>query len=117
MRQIQEEPGKYVLLFRPLHLSELESGDCLTGASYVYSQWEGYWGKADFDEVKSLLARHRIAEHHIHTSGHAGPADLQKFAEALHPRKIVPIHSFMPEKYTTLFARVEMHADGERWSV
>jgi ribonuclease J len=65
--------------------------------------------------VKSLLARHQIAEHHIHTSGHASPADLQKFAEALHPRKIVPIHRFMPEKYTALFANVEIHSDGERW--
>ncbi|MCC7300157.1 MAG: MBL fold metallo-hydrolase [Verrucomicrobia bacterium] len=117
MRQIQKEPGKYVLLFRPLHLSELESSACLVDASYIYSQWEGYWGKDDFDEVKSLLARHQIAEHHIHTSGHASPADLQKFAEALKPDKVVPIHSFMPGKYADLFPNVEIHVDGERWKV
>jgi ribonuclease J len=117
MRQIQEEPEKYVLLFRPLHLRDLENNDCLAGSSYIYSQWEGYWGKDDFDEVKSLLARHQIAEHHVHTSGHASPADLQKFAEALHPRKIVPIHSFMPGKYKDLFPNVETHVDVERWNV
>jgi ribonuclease J len=115
MRQIRKEPEKYVLLFRPLHLGDLESGDCLAEASYVYSQWDGYWGKDDFDEVKSLLARHQIKEHRIHTSGHACPADLQKFAAALNPRKTVPIHSFEPEKYLSLFPNVQIHADGERW--
>jgi ribonuclease J len=96
---------------------DLESSDSLAGASYIYSQWEGYWEKKDFDEVKALLLRHNIQEHHIHTSGHAGPADLQKFAKALNPRKTVPIHSFMPEKYTDLFPNVEIHVDGERWKV
>lgn len=117
MRQIRNEPEKYVLLFRPLHLGDLEGSDCLAGASYVYSQWEGYWEKKDFDEVKALLLRHNIPEHHIHTSGHASPADLQKFAKALNPHKTVPIHSFMPEKYTDLFPNVEIHPDGERWKV
>ncbi len=117
MRQIRKEPGKYVLLFRPLHLRDLESSDCLAGASYVYSQWEGYWEKKDFDEVKSLLARYKIKEHHIHTSGHASPNDLQKFAKALNPGKVVPIHSFLPEKYQDLFPNVEIHTDGERWEV
>jgi ribonuclease J len=117
MWQIRKEPGKYVLLFRPLHLSDLESSDCLAGASYVYSQWEGYWEKKDFDEVKSLLAHYRIKEHHIHTSGHASPNDLQKFAKALNPGKVVPIHSFLPEKYQDLFPNVEIHTDGEQWEV
>jgi len=117
MWQIRKEPGKYVLLFRPLHLSDLESSDCLAGASYVYSQWEGYWEKKDFDEVKSLLAHYKIKEHHIHTSGHASPNDLQKFAKALNPGKVVPIHSFLPEKYQDIFPNVEIHTDGERWEV
>jgi ribonuclease J len=117
MRQIQKNPGEYVLLFRPLHIGDLESSDSLAGASYVYSQWEGYWEKKDFDAVKALLSRHNIREHHIHTSGHASPADLQKFAQALNPRQTVPIHSFMPEKYKDLFPSVEIHVDGERWEV
>jgi ribonuclease J len=32
---------KSVLLFRPLHCRDLERGECLKGASYVFSQWEG----------------------------------------------------------------------------
>jgi len=34
---------------------------------------------------------------------------------ALAPGKVVPIHSFMPERYPELFANVEAHPDGEWW--
>jgi ribonuclease J len=114
---IQKNPEKYVLLFRPLHIGDLEQGDCLAGASYIYSQWEGYRKRKDFDEVNVFLKRHGIKEQHIHTSGHASPADLQKFAKALKPGKLVPIHTFEPERYKELFENVEIHKDGEPWKV
>jgi len=113
---IQKNPEKYVLLFRPLHIGDLEQGNCLAGASYIYSQWEGYRERKDFDEVNAFLKRHGIKDHHIHTSGHASPADLQNFVTALKPKKVVPIHSFEPERYKELFENVEIHKDGESWT-
>jgi ribonuclease J len=52
---------------------------------------------------------------HIHTSGHASPVDLKRFAEALAPKALVPIHSFAPEKYEWLFSNVVYRDDGEWW--
>jgi ribonuclease J len=45
-------------------------------------------------------------------SGHAGPADLKRFTQALDPKLLVPIHSFHPERYQPIFFEVEAHEDG-----
>jgi ribonuclease J len=111
---LPKNPGNKTLLFRPLHMRDLEQEQCLSGSAYIYSQWEGYWERGSYTEVKNWLEQHGISKTSIHTSGHASPADLKRFAEALAPRKIVPIHSFMPERYPDLFQNVEMYND-EEW--
>jgi ribonuclease J len=115
--ELRQNPKQATLLFRPLHRFDLERGKCLKGATYIYSQWDGYWEKGSYAAVKEWLERHGIAKQSVHTSGHASPADLKAFVAALSPRKVVPIHSFMPERYPTLFDNVEAHADGEWWEV
>ena len=117
IEHLQEAPRKSTLLFRPLHRFDLERGKCLTGAVYIYSQWEGYWDQGAYNMIKEWLERHAIPKHNIHTSGHASPVDLKKLVAAINPRKVVPIHSFMPERYPELFPNVEAHADGEWWEV
>ncbi len=117
IEHLQEAPNKSTLLFRPLHQSDLERGNCLKGATYIYSQWEGYWEKGSCDMLKKWLKRHAIPKHNIHTPGHASTEDLIKLATAINPRKVVPIHSFMPERYPELFPNVEVHNDGEWWEV
>ncbi len=117
IESFQENPEKYTLLFRPLYCRDLEQGNCLEGATYTYSQWEGYWDRDSFGELKPWLEENNIPKHSIHTSGHASPADLQKLATALNPKKLVPIHSFEPERYPDLFPNVEIHSDGEKWVV
>ena len=117
MEAIQQNPEKYVLLFRALHCGDLERNGNLKRASYIYSQWEGYWGSDSFEDVQNWLKKHGVPKQSIHTSGHAGPADLQKLAAVLKPKTVVPIHSFEPARYKELFENVEIHADGETWSV
>jgi len=53
----------------------------------------------------------------IHTSGHASPDDLSRFAEAVGARRLVPIHTFAPEAFGDLFPRVEQKEDGVWWEV
>ena len=112
---IKDQPGKYTLLFRPLHQPDLTRGECLEGASYIYSQWEGYWERGEFDGVKQWLEKHGIDKQSIHTSGHASPVDLKKLVQALKPGKVVPIHTFKPEHYEKMYPNVELHGDGEWW--
>jgi ribonuclease J len=117
IENLQEAPRKSTLLFRPLHRFDLERGKCLTGAAYIYSQWDGYWEQGAYDKIKEWLERNEIPKYSIHTSGHASPVDLKKLVATINPRKVVPIHSFMPERYPELFPNVEAHDDGEWWEV
>jgi len=117
IEDLQEISAQYVLLFRPLHIRDLEKAGLQKDAIYVYSQWEGYWEQDSFSFLREWLAINNIPKVSIHTSGHASVQDLKRFATALKPAKIVPIHTFMPETYSKLFDNVQLHVDGEYWEV
>jgi ribonuclease J len=89
IEHLKQAPRKSTLLFRPLHRFDLERAECLAGATYIYSQWEGYWEQGAYDMVKDWLERHAIPKHIIHTSGHSSPAELKKLVSAINPRVIV----------------------------
>jgi len=114
---LHQDPSKYVVLFRPLLMTDLDLADCLEGASFIYSQWGGYLEKGSYRTMESWLKKHGIPMIHIHTSGHASPLDLKRFAEAMAPKALVPIHSFAPEKYDALFPNVVYRHDTEWWEV
>lgn len=116
-KDIARNPGKYVLLFRSVWTNELERADCLVGASLIHSQWEGYLNEPSWQKVDVWRKRHGIPLHQIHTSGHASPMDLQRFAKAISPKALVPIHSANPQSFRALCPNVECHADGEWWEV
>jgi ribonuclease J len=116
-KDIAGNPGKYVLLFRNVWMSDLERADCLSGASLIHSQWEGYLKEPSCQKVERWRTRHGIPLHQIHTSGHASPQDLQRFANAMSPKVLVPIHSANPQSFRTLYPNVECHVDGEWWEI
>ena len=66
----------------------------LDGAKLTYSMWEDYLTGRSVRRVVTWLEEHGIPWQVIHTSGHASAANLQRFAAALAPRMLVPIHSF-----------------------
>jgi ribonuclease J len=116
-KDIARSPRKYALLFRSLWMSDLERADCLSGASRIHSQWEGYLDESSSQKVELWCKRHDIPLHQIHTSGHASPRDLQRFAEAISPKVLVPVHSANPQSFRSLYPNVDCHADGEWWEV
>jgi ribonuclease J len=117
IENLREVQSTSVLLFRPLHCPDLENANCLQGAKYVYSQWEGYWEQGSYDKLKEWLKRNNIEKISIHTSGHASPRDLKRIAQAIKPKKVVPIHTFQPELYCEHFFNVEVHDDNEWWEI
>jgi ribonuclease J len=113
---LAEAASRSVLLFRGIHQKDLEAHGALAGARIFYSLWEGYLKQPSGLELQAWADAHGIPLAPLHTSGHASPADLKRFATGLNPKVVVPIHSFMPEAYGQLFPRVETHADGEWWN-
>ena len=96
-------------------MSDLDEASCLEGASFIYSQWAGYLEQGVYASMEAWLSGRGIKMRHIHTSGHASPNDLKRFAKALAPRALVPIHSFAPERFREMFGNVILRRDGDWW--
>jgi len=115
--EIAANPGGFLMLGRansilPRLLKRLAANDGLRGLRMIWSMWEGYLERDSM--LQTLCETHGIELLRIHTSGHAGVADLQRLAAAINPRMIVPIHTFHPGRYRELFGdRVRMLSDGE----
>lgn len=109
--------GKAVMMFRPMAMSDRGVASVLEGAGFTYSMWEGYLKEDTSQRVLRWLERNGIAWASIHTSGHASTADLQRFAAALAPRALVPIHSFETGRFPEYFDNVVPRGDGEWWGV
>ncbi len=101
-----------VMLFRPGLARELGSADCLKGSRLAYSLWEGYLRQPRMGKFMTWLQERDIPIEMIHTSGHASPDDLSRFAHAIDPKRQVPIHTFAPEAFGALFPRVAQKEDG-----
>jgi ribonuclease J len=113
---LAERRHEMVMTFRGNMAQELERDGCLKGASAVWSMWPGYLEQGE-DRYKEMLKQLDIPLEIIHASGHAHLKDLKKFSKAISPQRLVPIHSFAPERFTEHFDNVEQHADGEWWEV
>ena len=106
-----------VMLFRPMMMRDRGVGAVLDGARLTYSMWEGYLKERPVQRVVMWLKGRGIPWQVIHTSGHASAVDLQRFAAALEPRMLVPIHSFETGRFTEFFANVVQKRDGVWWDV
>ena len=84
----------------------------LTGALGIYSMWDGYLKQSDF---RKPLQRLGIEFETIHTSGHAPERDLVRLVKAFNPKCVVPIHTFQPQTYPSLFPNVHILNDDEEF--
>ena len=92
----------------------LQKAKPLNEAHYIYSMWEGYLER---DERFRLFSeRFNIPLTEIHTSGHAYLQDLQRLAEALKPKTIIPMHTLGGDIFKEHFANVVRLDDGESFS-
>ena len=105
------------MLFRPMTMRDRAVAGVLDGARLTYSMWEGYLKHESTGGVRTWLEENRIPMQVIHTSGHASVADLKRFAAALAPRRLVPIHSFETGRFADFFDNVERQDDGVWWEV
>ena len=112
---LKNEAGKSVMLFRPSMKKDIEKADCLKDASLIYSLWPGYLEQAQYRSLLDWLKEKSIPIHHCHTSGHAPLSDLKRFAKALNPKTLVPIHTFNPEMFQNHFDNVQIKDDGVWW--
>ncbi|HXV79747.1 MAG TPA: MBL fold metallo-hydrolase [Candidatus Binatia bacterium] len=115
--QLVRNAARSVMLFRPSMSGELEKAGCLGDAKLIYSLWPGYLNRKELRSFREWLEKHGIPLTHCHTSGHASPQDLQRFAKAIAPKMLVPIHSFATHRFEEFFENVQMKEDRQWWEV
>jgi ribonuclease J len=85
--------------------------------AYAFSTWSGYldaenaktgWAKAKAAGAKTVM---------LHTSGHASPSDLSRFAAAIAPKAVVPVHGLAWDAPEIELPTVRRLSDGEVWDL
>lgn len=109
--EINKKKDKILMLARDNSIfpSIVKGIDAIMGAKIIYSMWEGYLS----EEFNNYCRQKGLVIEQVHTSGHAVVEDLKIFANALHPKKLIPIHTFEPQQYSQLFNNVVFVKDGE----
>jgi ribonuclease J len=75
--------------------------------------WRGYLNNDDGILVRKWFEEAGSRAAHLHTSGHASPADLRSFASAMNAKKMVPIHGIAWDDEVTGFSSIHRLADGD----
>ena len=106
-----------VMLFRPMTIRDRGVQAVLDGARLSYSMWQGYLREDYTGSIIKVLEDRGVQWDIIHTSGHAAVRDLRRFAHALAPRMLVPIHSFETRRFGEFFDNVVRKDDGVWWEI
>jgi len=117
-KEISDRSGEIMMMIRPSMLKDLRSIENIEGATFIYSLWEGYLPEDAMQKMMRFIEKKKMKFYQVHTSGHAEIGTLKKVVKKLKPGKILPIHTFHPDKYGGLFSRkIEQVSDGEVFEV
>ena len=80
----------------------------------IYSMWHGY---LEHSNLADFLDSHGIELLEVHTSGHAYVEDLKRLADTLSPCLLIPIHTFHPERYGSIYNNILQLEDGQTYGL
>ncbi|PJZ89045.1 MBL fold metallo-hydrolase [Leptospira levettii] len=117
IQEIFEKKHKIVLRLSQYVLEEVSqqlesSAFDLNDSLYIFSMWRGYLKQQE--NFQEFIDKYNLMLVNVHTSGHAYVSDLQRFAKALNPGYLVPIHTLNPNAYKNMFeCKVKIFIDNE----
>jgi ribonuclease J len=93
-RNLAENSARWAIMFRPSLINDFERGGVVPTGDDVWSwsMWGGYLQNEGGRRTRDWFDAGGATSRHIHTSGHASPAQLRAFAAAVRPGCLVPIH-------------------------
>jgi len=113
-QEISDKSGEIMMMVRPSMLKDLRLIKNIEGATFIYSLWEGYLPDDSLQKMMRFIKKKKMKFYQVHTSGHTGIDTLKKVVKKLKPGRIIPIHTFHPDKYGSLFSQqIEQVSDGE----
>jgi ribonuclease J len=86
------DPARWVIMARGSLLEDYAAKGVIPNEqdAWVWSMWKGYLEQESSQKMKDFFAPCRME--YIHSSGHASPEVLQRFAEAMRPKVLIPVH-------------------------
>jgi ribonuclease J len=110
IEEIAHHPERYSLMFRNSMMRDLDGLD-LAGGGLIYSLWPGYLDR-DRTDLRAWAADRGLAFDVVHSSGHASEDDLRRMAQALKPKRLIPIHTDKPAHFERLYDAIEIAQNG-----
>lgn len=114
---LKANPAQYLYLAKMSMYRRINSFKSEKSLNIIYSQWLGYLKCSNkeysaAEEMAAYRQDRQVSFVYAHTSGHATVEDLQRFAGALKPKILVPIHTEQGEKFKEYFENVVEPKDG-----
>ena len=102
-------PKRYVMLVRPSSVTYLERLN-VRHIRLIKSIWGGYWDEPNTERFRDWVEEHCEAVKDIHSSGHADTQSLQRIAQFVNPKTIIPIHTDSPSSFSSIFCDYNIRA-------
>jgi ribonuclease J len=109
--ELHEHPADFLYVAKlssfPIIRKHIEKGP----VNIIYSQWTGYlekenWASYGARETAEFCDNPQVDFIYAHTSGHAILEDLKRFAAAMNPGKLIPIHTEYRDEFKEHFDNV-----------
>ena len=116
--ELQANPADYLYFGKMSHFKTINFYKEIKQVNVIYSQWLGYLSYKDeeyfgAETIAGYRGDPQVNFVYAHTSGHAAVEDLKKFAEALKPKILVPVHTEHGDEFKALFNNVSEIHDNE----
>lgn len=114
--ELQANPDGYLFFGKMSHFKTINLYKKTKPVNVIYSQWLGYlsYSNKDYFGAEAISGYRndpQINFVYAHTSGHATVEDLKRFAKALKPKTLVPVHTECGEVFKNLFHNVVLLQD------
>jgi len=114
--KLEAQQNKIVMIARPSMQKDLDKCN-LFGGTFFYSMWQGYRDSKYQQGLESWLDIKGFHKAFLHTSGHAKVSDIQRLIDRLNSKKIIPIHTMLPNAFLEYSHKAELHQDGEAFEI
>jgi ribonuclease J len=111
--EILANPNGFLMTFRPSMTSFDFEGMLPPRSLVVYSYWAGYLRNADWKELQTQVKDIGGTFVQAHASGHIHTDDLAKLVIDLNAGTVIPIHTFEPKAFLSLFRNAAILGNGE----
>jgi len=103
----------YCLMIRDSMLYDLKERIHPGGnGGIIYSMWEGYLKSSRMKKLMEYAKETGLKVAKIHTSGHADIDALKSMVDGARPKKILPVHTELPNDFNKYFQNVISADDG-----